>query len=100
MPQLFTTHGPLDASAVGFILPHEHIFVDLRPLDTTGFALADPDDVVRLMAPELARARNSGITALVECTPEGVGRRADLVLEVARAADLPVMIATGIYREP
>jgi phosphotriesterase-related protein len=100
MTHLYTTHGLLDASEVGFILPHEHIFVDLRPIQTPGFAQAEVDDVVRLMAPELARARMSGVTALVECTPEGVGRRADLVVEVAQAADLPVVMATGIYREP
>jgi phosphotriesterase-related protein len=29
-----------------------------------------------------------------------VGRRSDLVLAVARAADFPVMLPTGIYREP
>jgi phosphotriesterase-related protein len=100
MPHLYTTHGPLEASAVGLILPHEHIFVDLRPIDTPGFALAEVDDVVRLMGPEVARARQAGVTVLVECTPEGVGRRADLVLAVAQAADLPVVLATGIYREP
>jgi phosphotriesterase-related protein len=40
------------------------------------------------------------VTALVECTPEGVGRRVDLVQAVSRAADFPVVVATGIYREP
>ena len=29
-----------------------------------------------------------------------MGRRSDLVLAVARAADFPVVLATGIYREP
>jgi phosphotriesterase-related protein len=100
MPHLFTSHGPLDASSLGLILPHEHIFVDLRPIGTPAFGQAEVVDVVRLMAPELERARQGGVSALVECTPEGVGRRADLVLAVARAANLPVVIPTGIYREP
>ena len=100
MTSLYTTHGPLQAAQLGLILPHEHIFVDLRPMDTPGFGEADVEDVVRLMAPELERARLAGVTALVECTPEGVGRRADLVLAAARAADLPVVLPTGIYREP
>ena len=100
MPQLFTTHGPLQADQLGLILPHEHIFVDLRPLDTPGFGQAVPEEVVRLMAPELKRAQQAGVSALVECTPEGVGRRADLVLAVARAADLPVVLPIGVYRQP
>jgi phosphotriesterase-related protein len=100
MPHFYTTQGPLDAAQLGLILPHEHIFVDLRPQDTPGFGRANAADVVALMAPQLERARQAGVTALVECTPEGVGRRSDLVLAVAQAADFPVMLPTGIYREP
>ena len=100
MTNLFTTHGPLPSSQLGLILPHEHIFVDLRPIDTPDFGQAQTEDVIRLMVPELERARSAGVTALVECTPEGVGRRCDLVAAVARAANFPVVLATGIYREP
>jgi len=100
MTNLITTHGPLSSEQLGMILPHEHIFVDLRPIDTPDFGQAQVEDVIRLMAPELERARAAGVTALVECTPEGVGRRCDLVAAVAHAADFPVVLATGIYREP
>jgi phosphotriesterase-related protein len=99
MTNLITTHGPLSSEQLGMILPHEHIFVDLRPIDTPDFGQAQVEDVIRLMAPELERARAAGVTALVECTPEGVGRRCDLVAAVAHAADFPVVLATGIYRE-
>lgn len=100
MAQLITTHGALDAQQLGLILPHEHIFVDLRTGEPPGFAQAEPEDVVARMVPELERARAAGVTALVECTPVGVGRRADLVHAVARAADFPVVVPTGVYREP
>ncbi len=100
MPQLITTLGPKSERELGLILPHEHIFVDLRPLDTPGHGQAEIVDVVRLMAPELKRAMQAGVTALVECTPEGVGRRVDLVAAVSRSAGLPIVVPTGIYREP
>lgn len=100
MSQLITTLGPKSEHELGAILPHEHIFVDLRPLDTPGHGQAQPADVIALMAPELERAAAGGITALVECTPEGVGRRVDLVAAVSRSAGLPVVVPTGIYREP
>jgi len=100
MPQLITTLGPMSERELGLILPHEHIFVDLRSLDTPGHGQAAEADVVRLMAPELERAATAGVSALVECTPEGVGRRVDLVAAVSRAAGLPVVVPTGIYREP
>lgn len=100
MGLLMTTLGALPAEALGLILPHEHIFVDLRTPDAPGHGQAAEADVVRRMAPELEKAREAGVTALVECTPEGVGRRVDLVAAVSRAARFPVVVPTGVYREP
>jgi phosphotriesterase-related protein len=100
MGLLVTTLGPKTNQEVGLILPHEHVFVDLRPLGTAGHGQAAEADVVRKMAPQLERAKAAGVSALVECTPEGVGRRVDLVAAVSRAAQFPVVVPTGIYREP
>jgi phosphotriesterase-related protein len=52
------------------------------------------------MQPEIDLAREAGITLIVECTPLGVGRRADLVKVVSEAAQFPLLVPTGIYREP
>ncbi|MCB0020692.1 MAG: esterase, partial [Anaerolineales bacterium] len=76
MTTLITTLGPKQLDELGLILPHEHIFVDLRTWDQPGYAEADPADVIRLMTPEIERARAAGVTAIVECSPVGVGRRA------------------------
>jgi phosphotriesterase-related protein len=100
MAHLITTLGPRSADSLGMILPHEHIFVDLRQGNPPGFAQADPADVIALMRPELEKAAQTGITALVECTPEGVGRRADILKAVSDAAQFPIVVPTGIYREP
>jgi phosphotriesterase-related protein len=66
MAHLYTTLGPKRADELGMILPHEHIFVDLRTSNQPGYAEADPADVVALMAPQIEAARRSGVTALVE----------------------------------
>jgi phosphotriesterase-related protein len=100
MPHLITTLGPRSAEDLGMILPHEHLFVDLRTGEPPGFAEAAPQDVIARMGPELERARSAGMTALVECTPVGVGRRADLVRALSEAVQFPVLVPTGIYREP
>lgn len=100
MSKLITTLGPKNADDPGIILPHEHIFVDLRPDNPPGFAQANAADVVALMAPEVNKVKAQGVTALVECTPVGVGRRADLVRAVSEATDMPMLVPTGIYREP
>jgi phosphotriesterase-related protein len=52
------------------------------------------------MAPEIERIKALGITALVECSTGGVGRRADMDLAVSKASDFPTVVPTGNYREP
>ena len=72
---LITTLGPMQADKLGVILPHEHIFVDLRTWDQPGYAQADTADVIRLMKPEIDKVKALGITAIVECSTVGAGRR-------------------------
>ncbi len=98
--KLYTTLGPQTPDALGMILPHEHVFVEFRPPETPGHAEAAPHDVIQLMAPEIERARAAGVTALVDCTPVGVGRRADILRAVSETTGMPIVVPTGIYREP
>ena len=100
MPQLITTLGPKHADELGMILPHEHVFVDIRTWDQPGYAQAETADVIHLMAPEIEKAQALGITALVECSTVGVGRRADILRAVSAATGLPLLVPTGVYREP
>lgn len=100
MVNLITTLGPKDPADLGMILPHEHVFVDLRTWNTPGYAQADTEAVIRLMAPEIAKAQAAGVTAIVECSTVGVGRRADIEQAVSEATNMPLVIPTGIYREP
>ncbi|MDQ3539576.1 MAG: esterase [Chloroflexota bacterium] len=100
MPELITTLGPMREAELGAILPHEHVFVDLRTWDQPGFGEADMDDVIRLMRPEIEAVRAAGITAIIEPSGIGVGRRADILLAVSRATGFPLVAPTGVYREP
>jgi phosphotriesterase-related protein len=100
MAQLITTLGPKNADELGMILPHEHVFVDLRTWDQPGYAQAEVSDVIELMAPEIARAQAAGVTAIGECSAVGVGRRADILKAVSEATSFPLIVPTGIYREP
>ena len=100
MAQLMTTLGPKSVAEVGMILPHEHIFVDVRPPEQVVDVKVDAAGVIALMGPEIEKARAVGVTALVECSPVGVGRRVDLVRAVSEATQFPIVVPTGIYREP
>jgi phosphotriesterase-related protein len=100
MAALYTTLGPMRRDQLGMILPHEHVFVDLRTPDQPGYAAAREADVLALMVPEIERIKALGVTALVECSTGGVGRRGDMDLAVSRATAFPVVVPTGNYREP
>jgi phosphotriesterase-related protein len=100
MTELITTLGPKRADEFGLILPHEHVFVDLRTWDQPGYAQAETGDVIALIAPEIARAQAAGVTALVECSTVGVGRRPDILKAVSEATGFPLVVPTGVYREP
>ena len=100
MPHLITTLGPRRQDELGLILPHEHVFVDLRTWDQPGYAQAETTEVIALMTPEIHKARAVGVTAIVECSTVGVGRRADILKTVSQATGFPLVVPTGIYREP
>ena len=100
MPHLITTLGPKRADDLGMILPHEHVFVDLRTPDKPGYGQGNAADVIGLMGPEIAKIQALGVTALVECSAVGVGRRADILRAVSEATGFPIVVPTGIYREP
>jgi phosphotriesterase-related protein len=100
MARIMTTLGPRRADELGTLLPHEHVFVDLRTWDQPGYGEADPAAVIALMGPEIERAREAGVTAIVECSTVGVGRRADIDRAVSVATGFPLVVPTGIYREP
>jgi len=99
MAQLITTLGSISAHESGMILPHEHIFVDLRP-GPQDLSQIRTYEVVGLMAPEIGKLKKLGVSALVECTPVGCGRRVDFVKAVSEATGFPIVVPTGIYREP
>ncbi len=100
MEKLVTTLGNLTGEQAGMILPHEHVFVDLRTSDQPGYAQASIKDVIGVMRPELEAARRAGIGTIVECSTVGVGRRVDILKKVSEAAGFPLVVPTGVYREP
>ena len=99
-PRLVTTLGDLALPDTGVILPHEHIFLDLRvPSDPQQLAV-QVEDVVEVMQPELDKARAAGVAALIDAGSPSMGRRADVIVAVSRAARLPVVVPTGFYLDP
>lgn len=100
MKHIHTTAGALAFEDFSLALPHEHIFTETGEAPAWAYRDADAGDVLRAMRPRLLKAKEKGVTLICEATPEGVGRRADIVAMVAGECGMPVAIATGFYREP
>ena len=91
--------GSVEIDALGLILPHEHLFTDLRGPHVPDYARGDPSMVVQVVAPYLADAEAAGVTALVECSTVGVGRNLEILEHLAQATSIQIVPPTGVYRD-
>jgi predicted metal-dependent phosphotriesterase family hydrolase len=90
---VMTVTGSVPASELGTTDAHEHLFLDSPALP--GEALGD----VGAATAEVLEAQSTGIAAIVEMTPIGLGRRPDLLREVARRTGVSIIGATGYHRD-
>jgi phosphotriesterase-related protein len=99
MKRIQTIKGPIEINALGFILPHEHLFTDLRGPHVAGYARGEPSAVVKVVEPYLAEACAAGTTALVECSTVGVGRNLPVLRSLADVTPIHIVAPTGVYRD-
>ena len=93
-----TVTGAVSPDAIGFTLPHEHVYLDMWSTDgaTHVGQLADED----LLAAELGAFVAAGGSCLVDQTPGGSGRRPEALAAMARRTGLSVVLGCGWYTEP
>jgi len=96
---LLTVRGPVSEKDLGLILPHEHLFTDLRGPRVPDYAQEKPENVVRAMLPRLDAGHQKGVTALVECSTGGVGRNVAVLKTLADATPIHIIAPTGVYRD-
>ncbi len=102
---LHSVLGNIPAEKLGMILPHEHIFTDLRGPQLPDYAWLDRGTdcdcpaVAEVILPLLNAAHNAGVTALVECSTVGVGRNIAILRYIAERTPIHIVAPTGLYRE-
>jgi len=97
--RIHTIKGPIEIDALGLILPHEHLFTDLRGPWVADYARAEASAVVKVVEPYLAEASAAGTTALVECSTVGVGRNLSVLRSLADITSIHIIAPTGVYRD-
>ena len=60
---IYTVMGSIPSENLGFTLPHEHLFTDLRGPNVSDYAQAKPEEVVAVMLPFLEAAYAVGVVA-------------------------------------
>lgn len=88
-----TVLGPLPAPRLGVTDAHEHLF--LRTPALSGDELEELDGALE----EVRDGQTTGLQAIVELTPIGLGRRPDLLRAVAEQTGVAIVAASGYHRD-
>jgi phosphotriesterase-related protein len=94
-----TLKGDVAVDSLGLMLPHEHLFVDLRGPFAERYAEAEPETVRQVMQPYLDAIEKIGVTAFVDCAPPGVGRNVHVLRHLAAHTPIHIVAPTGVYKE-
>jgi phosphotriesterase-related protein len=97
MAQVQTIGGPVDSSALGRMLIHEHIF--LMDMEYTYNYRADffEERTITDAAARLNALKASGIDTIIDLTVLGLGRHIGHLARVAELTDLQIILSTGAY---
>jgi phosphotriesterase-related protein len=93
--------GPLDASELGFTLPHEHICAS-----SAGFWQAWPEffggreEFISRVVDKLKIVKQEGVRTIVDVTTIDTGRDIRLIEEVSRKSGMQIIACTGHWLDP
>ena len=95
--QVQTAKGPIETSALGWTLMHEHVFV-LSPeiADNYDTGWQEEREVSNAII-RLTELKEAGIDTLVDLTVIGLGRYVPRIQQIAARVDLNIVVATGLY---
>lgn len=88
-----TVAGEVTAQALGRVDYHEHLFQVSRLLP------GDELDDETASSAEAALLHGSGISAMVDATPTGLGRRPEALARISAGTGLRIVATTGAHRE-
>jgi 5-phospho-D-xylono-1,4-lactonase len=91
--QIISVTGPIAPSELGPTDAHEHLFLDTPAQPGEGFADIDKAEA------EVEEAAATGLRVIVELTPIGLGRRADLLRQVSESTGVVIVGASGYHRD-
>jgi phosphotriesterase-related protein len=97
MTTVQTIRGPVDTSALGRVLIHEHVF--LMDMEYTFNYRPDffQDETITQAAAKLNALKAAGIDTIIDLTVLGLGRHMPSLARVAQLTDVNMIVSTGAY---
>src|SRR5689334_20599164 len=100
MAEIQTATGPVESSALGQTLMHEHVAILPHAVRAN---VPDAWDRAQVVADAVARVRSvmdRGVRTIVDLTTVDLDRDVALVAEVARGAGCNIVVASGCWWRP
>ena len=98
MAKIETARGPVQASALGVTLMHEHVFIlDTEIMQNYPEEWGSEDQRVADAIVRMNELKARGIDSIVDLTVTGLGRYIPRIKRIALQTPLNILVATGIY---
>lgn len=97
MQTINTVTGPILASDLGKVLPHEHVFILNEDYRLNFLPDWDEDAEVAHAVDLLRQVKARGIDTLLDVSVPGLGRNVERVRRVAECTELNVLATTGYF---
>jgi phosphotriesterase-related protein len=100
MSSINTVTGPIDVSALGVTLMHEHVMIGYPgwEADTLRPGLKR-DEMMSVAIDKIQQMQARGIQSMLDPCPNDLGRDVAFSAEVAAATGFNIVCATGLYKE-
>jgi phosphotriesterase-related protein len=97
MAQVQTVRGPIDTSALGRVLVHEHVFLMNTEYTLNYRPDAFEEGTIDKAAARLSALKATGVDTIIDLTVLGLGRHLPNLARVAAKTDLNIIVSTGAY---
>lgn len=97
MAKVQTLRGPIETSALGRVLVHEHIFLMNTEYTLNYRPDFFEDETITHAAARLNALKAAGIDTIIDLTVLGLGRHIPSLAKVAARTDLNIIVSTGLY---
>lgn len=97
MTTVETARGPVETSALGRTLMHEHVFVLTADSQLQWSDEWDEETQVRNAVEKLNELARAGISTIADPTVDGLGRDVARIARIQAEVDLNIVVATGVY---